>query len=240
MTFQPFLERLERELSIPQPERHQVLRELEAHLEDCYADLVAGGAAPEEARTRALSQLALDGEFLTSISAVHSTRIARALARLPQSVALGLEVLAIGLIGLLLLAAFLQQEVTNMQFIQEGGVFMLLICLAGLVALWLSLERFYSLFLKRDHSPANLGRRLLSLRFLGITTALAGVLGTTLGLYLACSVASQSGEAPTSAEWYNAIRIALSTTVCGLTISLLTLLAHYVIRAKVGRIEGLA
>ena len=76
MSFRTFLEQLERELEIPQPERRQVLAELEAHLEECRAELVGDGATEEEAQRRAIEMLAVDGEFHESISEVHSTRIA--------------------------------------------------------------------------------------------------------------------------------------------------------------------
>ena len=119
-------------------------------------------------------------------------------------------------------------------FMLDGGLFMIPINLAGLAILLLGLERLYSLFIKKDHAQANLGRRLLSLRFLGLLTGLTGVIGTAMGLFQAFSARDRI---PEPFPIYEVCRIALSTTIWGLTLSLVALIIYYVVKAKAERIR---
>lgn len=113
---------------------------------------------------------------------------------------------------------------------------MIAIVMAGFAIVVLGIERGYSLFIKKDHSQANLRKRLLSLRFLGLATALTGVIGTLLGFYDAFGVSSEMGAA---FPIYQVAKIAMSTTIAGLTMSLLALLATFMVRAWAERIDSL-
>jgi len=236
-SFQGALQRLEAELDVPYPERRELLDEIGAHLEALDQDLVAGGASTEQAYYAALETMALDGEFVASIGAVHRSAVARALARLPRAVSLGLEYAVITTTGVLILGSIIFQEAPMLEFVLNGGFFMIPLNLAGLAIIVLGIERIYSLFLKKDHAPENLGKRLRSIRFLGVLTALTGVIGTMVGAYHAFSQAPEiaarhGGEFPV----YLVVSIALTTAIWGLSLTLIAEIAHFVVKSKAERI----
>jgi len=236
VTFAPFLKQLERELDVPYPERRQVLDELDGHLDDLYRAYLDDGESSESARDRAIITLGVDGDTVSSLSEVHRTAVANALARLPRSLSLGLEYGGIMLVALSLISVTLFQEAAMIQFILEGGFFMIPINVAGLVIVVLTVERVYSLFVKKDHSDANLDRRLLSLGFLAVACALTGVLGTAMGFFQAFTVADRL---PQQFPIFEVGRIALTTTILGLTLSLIAVTARFAVQAKASRIRAL-
>jgi hypothetical protein len=236
VTFAPFLRQLERELDIPYPERRQVLDELGGHLDELYDAYRSEGDSRERARERAMATLGVDDDTVSSLAAVHRTAVATALARLPRSVSLGLEYGAIALVAMSLIIVPLAQEAAMIQLILEGGIFMIPINLAGIAILVLAVERVYSLFIKKDHSDANLDRRLLSLGFLAIACALTGVLGTAMGFFQAFAAADRL---PQPFPIFEVGRIALTTTILGLTLSLIAVTARFAVQAKVSRIRAL-
>jgi len=234
--FESYLKALQDSLDIPYPERSEVLAEIGSHLEQLYDEGLNQGLSGEEARGRALAVMATDDEFVGSMEAVHQTAVARALARLPRSVSLGIEFGAIGLLGGALFTTVLVKEAQVLQVIQDGGPFMIAIVMAGFAIVVLGIERGYSLFIKKDHSAGNLKKRLLSLRFLGMATAITGVLGTLLGFYTAFGASKEMGAA---FPIYEVAKIAMSTTIAGLTMSLLALLAYFMVQAWAERIGSL-
>lgn len=236
MTFAPFLRQLERELDIPYPERRRVLDELGDHLDELYEAALGAGDTAERARERAIETLGVDDDTVSSLARVHRTALANALARLPRSVSLGLEYGGILLVALSVIFVTLQQEAAMIQFILEGGFFMIPINLAGISIAVLVIERVYSLFIKKDHSDANLDRRLLSLGFLAVACTLTGVLGTAMGFFQAFAVADRL---PQPFPIFEVGRIALTTTILGLTFSLIAVTARFTVQAKVARIRAL-
>jgi hypothetical protein len=231
--FMEVLARLEDLLEVPYPERHELLRELRTHLEDLYEDHLASGYPPGDAYQLTLEAMALDIDFVASISEVHRPLVARALARLPRNVSLGLEYGAIGATGLLLLTSVLLRGAPMLEALLEGGMFMIPLILAALAIVFIGLEGLYSLFVKKDHSVKNLGRRFISLRFLAIATTLTGLIGTLMGFYLAFTAAETVDPFPV----FLAAKIAITPTIVGMTLSLLALVFYFLIEAKVARIR---
>lgn len=239
MSFDAFLRDLEERLEVPYPARRDVVLEIGAHLDALYDDLVRDGFPPDEAHARALEAMSADAGFVREMDAVHRPAVARALARMPRVVSLGLEYGVIGAIGATLFLSVIFEEKAMIDFMLSGGFFMLPLNLAGLAIVVLGVERIYSLFVKKDHSATNLRRRLLSLRFLAVACALTGIVGTLVGFYNAFAAADRlletyGGQFPI----YEVVRIALTTSIWGLTLSLLALVVRYVAEAKASRIEG--
>lgn len=240
MIFRQALLRLEQELDVPYPERRELLDEIASHLDDLFTDAKTAGASEQDASRHALACMAIDGDFVASMNTVHKTAVAKALARLHPSVSLGIEYGLILAVGLFLFTSVLIKEAAMVEFLLSGGVFMIPLNLAGLAILVIAIERGYSLLVKRDHSKNNLMRRLLSLRFLAVACALTGGLGTLIGLFQAFGAAEQimarhGGQFPL----YEVASISMTTSIWGLTLTLLAVTAHFVISAKVQRIQAL-
>ena len=240
MRFTGYLQHVERALDVPYPERRELLAELADHLESLYAELRDEGLEAREAEERAIRTLALDETFIGSMDSVHAPLVRRALARLPPPVSVVVEHWGIGLLALAVLVFVISREDAMIRFIADGGLFMIPLGLMGLVILLLAGERIFSLFIKRDHSAGNLERRWLSLRFLGQASALTGIIGTLMGYFQAFSAADRiSAKFGGVFPIWEVSRIALSTTIVGLTLALMTVVLLYVLRAKASRIEGM-
>jgi len=231
--FDDLLSRLEDLLEVPYPERADLLAELRTHLEDLYEDHLASGHPPPDAYQLTVEAMALDSDFVASISEVHRPLVVRALARLPRNVSLGVEYGAIGATGVLLLTSVLLRGAPMLEALSDGGLFMIPLLLAALAIVFIGLEGLYSLFVKKDHSVTNLGRRFVSLRFLAIATTLTGLVGTFMGLYMACAAAGTVEPFPV----YLAVKIAITPTIVGLTLSLLAVVFYFLLEAKVARIR---
>lgn len=240
MSYDETLLRLEAELDIPYPERREVIAELRAHIEALHEDLCAQGCPPEQAEQKTLAALALDREFLASMATVHQSAVARALARLPRRVSLGIEYGGLLVIACFLMISLLHEEVEMVEFFFSGGFFMIPLNLAGAAILVLGLERVYSLYIKRDHSSSNLDKRLLSLKFLAVACALTGVVGTLTGLYSAFAAeevirARLGGEFPV----FEVVAVAMTTSIWGLTLALSGVIFRFVAEAKASRIRAM-
>ena len=237
--FSSMLARLERELRVPYPQKRELLDELAAHLGDLFEDFVKEGFPHDEAVRRAVSAMALDREFISSIDEVHRPVVARALAKLPPRVALGVEFTGIGLVAAVIIGTIFIQEETMLEILADGGIFMIPINLMGLAVIVLAVERTFSLFVKKDHSPRNIRKRLLSFRFLGLASLLTGFIGTLVGLFEALAAAPGIIEKLGSFPTLEVVRVAITTTIWGAVLALLALSAYYLFKAKASRIEEL-
>ncbi len=180
--FDDVLAHVERSLDVPYPERESVLRELRGELEAAYLALRARGLPAEQAHDAAVSELALDGPALASLSEVHASSVKRALARLTPDAREWIEWLvptaAVG--GSFYL---LSTEVPVAHYLLEGGTSTWVALAVGAMALLLQLHRAFVWFVVRDHSPAALRRHTATPLYLAAATFLMGVLGCALGYY---------------------------------------------------------
>ena len=236
MSVDLYLSRLEAQVDIPYPARRELLDEIRVHLQALSEEAIAEGCSASEAIERAIKTFAVDEGFIASLTTLHATAIQRALARLPRSVALGLEYSAVTSVAAILIVFLCVMEAAMLEFMRDGGHFMVLLNLLGVVILILGVERVYSLFLKKDHAPANLGKRLQSLKYMGLASVMLGVIGTGMGLFMAFG-AQPAMEGPFPI--YEVMRISLTTTIWGLTMGLLALSFHFVVAAKSQRIQAM-
>ena len=124
------------------------------------------------------------------------------------------------------------------QLILDGGVWMIPINIVGLAILILGLERIYSLYIKKDHSPANLTKRLLSLKFLALLVALTGILATLTGFHHAFNMdPSTMKEMGEDMFMITSARYAVTTSIWGFTLAIFALTFRFIAEAKVSRIR---
>ncbi len=235
------LRELESRLDIPYPQRKELVQEIATHLADLFDALRCSGLSPAAAEAEALAKMSLDKDFINSIADIHRPAVARVLARLPRPISLGVEFTSIALFALIIISTILKEALV-VQFFQNGGLFMYLLNVAGFIILWLSAERIYSLFIKKDHSAKNLERRTLSFRYLALACFLVGLIGTLLGFtHFFMAMEELAGHYPP--EWngmvpiYAVSRMSLSTTIWGTFLALLAVSVDFLIKAKRSRIE---
>ena len=240
MSFGRYLRHVEKGLEVPYPQRKELLDEIAAHLEELFEEKLKAGFSEGEAKREALRAMALDEEFVGEIDEVHAPLVRRALATLPPPLSLVIEHFGVGFLAALVLIAIIVREDAMLQFFKEMGFFMYLLNFIGLAIVFLVGERTVSLFFKKDHSEENLGRRLLSLKFLGLASVMVGAIATLLGYFQAFSSASRiaakyGGEFPI----WKVSRIAISPSIWGLTLALVALFGWYAFRAKGERIQAM-
>jgi hypothetical protein len=238
MTLNEYLKHIERNLSVPYPARHDLVAEIDAHLHDLYERFRQHGLAEDLAVERAIAEMALDHEILGSLDDIHAPLVRRVLSRLPAPLSFVVEQMTTSSLAMVALAVTLFKERYMVSFIVSGGIWMIPICLMGLAILGIAGERIFSVFLEKDHSPKNLRRGLLSLRFLGLASALTGMIGTLCGYFEAFEAADRimqknGGVFPI---WYVS-KYAVTTTMVGLTFGLVALVVWYVLSAVADRIE---
>ncbi len=236
-TFARYLREVEARLDVPYPARRELIDEIAGHLESLHQSLIEEGMDVESAGDEAIRRLALDEELLASMDEVHLPTVRRALAYLPAPVSLVLEHLGVGLLVTAALVAILAKEEGMLDFLSSGGFFMIPLNVMGLAILILAGERTFSLYIKKDHRAGNLRRRLLSLRFLAQACAMVGVIGTLLGFFHAFSASARLEEIHGAFPIWEVSRVAITTTIWGLTLALIALVVSYVVQSKAARIE---
>jgi len=240
MIFRDYISRIEKVLDVPWPERKHLLDEINAHLEDVFEQNIRDGMDRDSAYNTAIQKLHVDAEFVSSMNDVHATLVKKALDRLPQSLLITIEYGVTGLVAVVIPVMVIAKEEAMIEFLLSGGFFMIPINLMGLAIIILAVERFYSLVIKKDHSPPNINRRLLSLKFLGLGTTLIGIIGTLMGFFQAFSAADRVMEKFNGVfPIYEVSKIAITTTIWGMTMSLVALCTYYLIKAKADRISDM-
>ncbi len=122
------------------------------------------------------------------------------------------------------------------EWFQEGGVIMWPILVATLLAVALALLSWWRL--RRapgGHDPV-LETRIDAVLFWGGWAAVVGVLGTLVGIAQAAGAIVAVGNAPAGLVW-GGIRVALVSTVAGLLVFALALLAWFGLRVRYRRRE---
>jgi biopolymer transport protein ExbB/TolQ len=240
MNLRDYVKYLERSLDVPYPERAELVAEISGHIQELYGQFKNEGLGDDAAIERAIATMALDEEVIGALDEVHAPVVRRALSRLPLPVSVAVEQIATSVLAILTLTIVLWKEKTMLSFFVGGGIWMIPLSLMGLAILLTAGERLFSVFIKKDHSERNLRRGLLSLRFLGYGAMLTGILGTLLGYFEAFSAADTiiQKTGGTFPIWVVS-KYAITTTIVGLTVALLALVAVYVLRAAAERIHNM-
>ena len=235
MSFTKFLKNLEEQLEAPYPERKELLLEIDSHLQYLYDENIENGMSESEAANESIRTMSLDNDFISSISDVHSNLITKVLQNFSPKVSLGIEYITIGSLAVFVNLFLILQEKAMINFLLDGGFFMIPINLMGLAIIFFGFERIYSLYIKKDHSKINLGKRLLSIKYLGWACTIIGIIGTLVGFFQAFSIAPSFTDK--AFPIYEVVRIAITTTIWGMTLSFIALTVYFFTKAKVLKID---
>ena len=217
------LARLEDELAVPYPDRALLLEELAGDVAAVYLELRQRGVEPDAARRQALQALQLDEETLRALEDVHVPAVRRALSRLPPPVRQWLEIVAnaLPLAGILI---FLIAEVPLNTFLSDGGRSNYFVLAAGMLGLFIEMQRFFIWFVLRDHSIAALRRNTPTPLYLAAVTGLFGVLGAALQFYGFLGRLGRREIVPEDIVYYG--RVPLSPLIVGTSLAAIIVLVH--------------
>lgn len=183
--FLPTLREVERELTVPLPERVRILQELEFDLEEFQERLVAEGLSERDAREKALDVLVPHGVALQALESVHEPIYVRVTRRLRG---IQLEVLERRLLLLSVAMVLLAETVALFQadLLDDPSPFLLPLLVVGGVLFAATTAKTFQLLIKRDHAAPQSG--LGAILGLSIVTLGIGLGGTIFDLYRLAAV----------------------------------------------------
>jgi hypothetical protein len=170
---------LETRLTVPYPQRAELIEEAAADLCAAYAEARASGLPHEAARARSLERLSLDAQARQALEGVHASALQRALSLVPARARSWLQAAA-SAAPLAALFVFLVREVPVNRFLRQGGPIVYLVVAFGSLGLLLELQRFFVWFVLRDHSAEALRRNTPTPLYLAASTVLLGLLGAAV------------------------------------------------------------
>ena len=180
--FQPALRRLDRDLTVPIPNRLRILRELEFDLEALSGELEARGTPPDEARARALDALVPDGATLRELDRLHASHYRRLTRHFSPGRLRTLERSALALTTAVVLFAetFL---LLRADWLRHASPFLWPVLGLGTLLFAAIATLSFRLWVKRDHrDPAANLRVILFLSGLTLATGIFGALADLLRL----------------------------------------------------------
>lgn len=214
------LSALEERLTVPYPERADLLEEAAADLCAAYRQERARGIPREEARALSLRRLAIDEQARQALDSLHASLPARALGLAPPAVRSWLGAVASGA-PLAAVFVFLVREVPVIQFLRRGGPIVYLVVAFGSLGLLLELQRFFIWFVVRDHSDEALRRNTATPLHLAAATVLLGLLGAAVQYH--SFVSRWRGDLMALAR---GLRDPLASIIMACSLAALTVLVH--------------
>ena len=178
--FLPILRDVERELTVPIPERIRILWELEFDLEELRDRFVSEGLPRDEARIRALETLVPDRVALRALGRLHASlyrRVTRHLSGERISI-IERSALAISTAAVLLVETML---VTRVNLLGDPSPFLWPVLGLGALLFAASMAKVFQLWIKRDHRTP--GRGLEGILVLAGVTLLVGLSGMFFDFY---------------------------------------------------------
>lgn len=237
--FADLLEQTSARLELPQPTKSRILLELAADLEDLYQFYRTEGLAESEAIARAQEMLDFSDATLAQLAEIHTTPFRRFLDRLSLQAQSRWERGALIALFLIILVLSGPQLFATRLFTHANALAWPLVA-SSVGALFIALQRIYTLYIKRDHQVHHLRVGLMPLIGLAAFDLLLGVAGffiksrATLGPLLRGEAISL---APSLIGW---LFQALALMTIALTAALLTAMLWFLLASKVASVERAA
>ncbi len=175
-SFLPALRRLDRDLTVPVPDRLRILRELEFDLEELHSEFEARGLPAGEARARALDALVPDGATLGELDRLHASHYRRLTRHFSPGRLRTVErsALALATAAVLLAEAFVLLRADWLRF---ASPFLWPVLGLGALLFAAIAAQSFRLWVKQDHrDPAANFRIILLLSGLTLATGIFGAL----------------------------------------------------------------
>jgi hypothetical protein len=189
--FLPDIRAVERQMTLPLPERVRILRELEFDLEELRDRLVAQGLSADDARTRALDALVPDPEALRELGRLHAPWYLRATRSLGERrlwlferTALVLATTSVLVVGTVVLL--------GADLLGDPSPFLWPVMGLGAVLFAAVVAKAFQLWIKRDHRRPHRG--LASIPTLSGVIMGTGITGTLVDLYRLATILERAPE----------------------------------------------
>jgi len=182
--FTPLLRKINKRLTLPQPEKSRILLELAADMKDMFEFQIDKGKSEENAMELIKEKFDFSEEALKELVNVHESFFRRLLNRLSDQAQSRWEriILLIILISITIISGTI---ISTKEFFLRSSYFIIPLSGVAIAIILVSLIKFYSLFIKKEHDIRTLHTKLPMILFLGGTGLLIGIAGNFVELYLA-------------------------------------------------------
>jgi hypothetical protein len=191
--FTSLLQNINKKLDLPQPARSRIILEIAADLEDLYQVYRGQGMDEKQAEQKTQEKMDLTDEALAELVKIHESSFRRWMDRISEQARTRWErILLVCMI--VFIAAISMQALTTTEILRQTSQFVWPIIGIGFLAIALSIPKFYSLYIKKDHSVKRIHKGLPLLLFLGLGNCAFGMLGYYIELGLSGSRSMFAGS----------------------------------------------
>jgi len=180
--FLSVLGEIENKLNIPQPARSRVLLEIGMDMEDTFNLYLEKGMSRKTAIQKTKEQFNPSDDIIAELSELHQSLYTRLVDKLSGQFQSKIE--KTGMVVLIIfIALFSGKIIISNSFFFNASSLTLPVMGIGFLAIVLSLNKAFNLYIKMDHNISRLRNGLPSILFLGGASLLAGVIGFFIETY---------------------------------------------------------
>lgn len=234
--FTPLLKELNEKLNLPQPDKSRILLEFGADMNDLFNHYMAQGKSETEAMQLIMEKFRVSDEALCELVKVHQglfQKLANKFSRQAQSrwERTGL------LLFLLFIILFCGRIIMSSQFFHIASSYIALVIIFTVLISVLTLSKFYSLYIKKNHSIKTLNYGMKELVFLGCGCLFIGLYGYFMELYSTFHVMSAQPDNSTLLlfAWLEKTTPLMVFTLSATSV---TGLLWYVLQNKINKIQN--
>ena len=190
--FVPLLKKINEKLDLPQPIKSKIILEMAADLENLYEAYLEKGYSEEDTFQKVCEKYDDSDKALAELAKIHESGYRKILAKVSEQAQTRWERIVLVMV-MLFLAVMSFKVVITTRFLSQASNFIWPILGIFLVVLILSLHKFYTIYIKKDHRIRKLRTGLPTIMFLGSSGLLIGIGGYFYELYSAGSNMMYSG-----------------------------------------------
>lgn len=181
--FAPMLEKMSRDIDVPQPLKARIMLKMAGDLDNLYAAYRERGMDEDEAMCLAEEKVATGEEAVDLLIRMNDSAVRRFLRKFSSPAQKLIERL-LWSAAMIAMIVFLYLKTAHSSLF-TGGPFSWLMTAVALTAAGIAISRFYVLYIKKDHTLPGLRKGLSTLIFLACLNMLIGFDGFICTLYSA-------------------------------------------------------
>ena len=181
--FDPILKNINEKLDLPQPTKSRIILEIAADLDDLYNFYRTNGLSEKNACQKTEEKFDLTDEALSELVQIHQSVFRKLMDKLSEQAQTRLERIVL-IIVLLSIAVISSKALLTTQLFLQASKFIMPVMGIAVIVFILSLFKFYTLYIKKDHNIKKLRAGLPSLLFFGGSSLFIGICGYFIELYL--------------------------------------------------------
>ncbi|HPG42014.1 MAG TPA: hypothetical protein PLP19_21890 [bacterium] len=234
--FVPLLKEINEKLVLPQPEKSRILLEIGADMADLFDHYLKQGKSETEAMQIITEKFRVCDDAISELIVVHQgfiQKLANKISRQAQSFWEKAGLLLF-LLGVILVCG---RIVISAQFFHLASPYITPVIMLALFIAVLAFIKFYSLYIKKNHSIKTINNGMKELLILGCGCLLIGVFGNFMELYDTFKVMAASPENSTLLlfEW---LEKTAPLMVFTLSVTSITALLWYMLQNKINKIQN--